>query len=1036
MRFRWLAGIAAVAALLALAIHWWTRLDDRPHPTGETESNTAVAASPAGPDGAPTSSGSPLSEETAAAPFDSEDSSPPPAPIRSVLVSARTNRPLAGITVLCERVCEEGDRPERHRCTSAEDGSFSFEGSGTYRVTTEDPFLVVTEDDGFASIEVERGSQIAIERAGRVTGRVEDEKGNPVASVSIDARSLSGGGPRWLGFVTDEDEEGASSDAITDAQGRYSLPPIPHGCVLAILARHPDFAVACFDGVAARGGEISHVPAHVLRRGVTLVVRVIGPNEEPIANAIVSVHASPLPRSGFLASEARRAETGAGGEVVFGHLSLERISLSVQADGFAPVDFDAVEVTSTPITILLEPGRTIAGRVRNARGEPSPDCDVVAFRPRGAAVDSSTFYATTDSEGHFEIAGLPQDRFTVHTEGAASVGDVSTETTDVELVVDCGEIRGRVVDSDTESPIAPPVDVYLETASDAPLRAPRQASIDVAGNFTFVGLPAGDFRVCAWAAGYHLGRTERIHVAPGKIVEGVPLGLSPMTRTAMGLTLSGVVVDARTGTPVVGARVQLGFSSRGSSEDTTQADGRFSIEAERPGAQTLFVEARGYPRHREVVLVRGPMQRTIRLDPGACVAGRVTLNGRPVADAHVAAVSANSCAHSTSDGTYSLCGVPYGHNVFICRAPDRLPQYREVDIPSSGGTQLDFDLSSARGGIRGRVRRGEAPEPFALVELSQIASSGEELQIVPSHDRFTDERGRFEIAPLLQGRYRLLVRPATELDGFGFASIVNVPEQGFASCDLVVAAESLDVLIVDERGDPVLTEVDLEISGTDANCPTPYLLERISGGSGRIERLAPGRYTIEVEAWPHGAYHGEVTVPSQPLEIRLSRRAWLRISAILPSGDRVSGDALLLPRTPGAARDVIESGGGMVAPGGYDVIVASYGYAPVAHGTIELGAGEMQTIEVPLAREAASLSIDLGNVDTSRVEITIRGAAGIDLAPIARDSRAYILAPGTYTVTAALPDGRRAEASVTLRDGDVTVLTELGEKGRAGNGGR
>ena len=86
-------------------------------------------------------------------------------------------------------------------------------------------------------------------------------------------------------------------------------------------------------------------------------------------------------------------------------------------------------------------------------------------------------------------------------------------------------------------------------------------------------------------------------------------------RVAATSAIGGLVVDARTGMPITGARVVIGPVSQST---VTDADGRFTFDAVRPGAYTLTVSLIGYVFvRREIELGTEPLEVRIPLTEGS-----------------------------------------------------------------------------------------------------------------------------------------------------------------------------------------------------------------------------------------------------------------------------------------------------------------------------------------------------------------------------------------------------------------------------------
>lgn len=127
-----------------------------------------------------------------------------------------------------------------------------------------------------------RGVEIRLLRGARVTGRVIDAGGTPIADAVVlldhplDLRGSICTPPRWRNAV----------EVRTDREGRYVFPNVL-GATYVLTVRHPDFGPEdTAEFVAPSSGELSR-PAVVLQRGGRIRGRVLLPNGEPDAKAIV-----------------------------------------------------------------------------------------------------------------------------------------------------------------------------------------------------------------------------------------------------------------------------------------------------------------------------------------------------------------------------------------------------------------------------------------------------------------------------------------------------------------------------------------------------------------------------------------------------------------------------------------------------------------------------------------------------------------------------------------------------------------------------
>ncbi|MFY0525842.1 carboxypeptidase regulatory-like domain-containing protein [Archangium gephyra] len=130
-------------------------------------------------------------------------------------------------------------------------------------------------------------------------------------------------------------------------------------------------------------------------------VKVLGARGEPVEEASVSLSLG--------GGETVREEgTDARGSVHFGGLVPGRYLAKVRAPGYLtsePVPVEAWDEETLPVPVVLREGLTLSGRVRDARGVPVGQADVV-LTGDGTSVGSTR----TDARGRFTLPGLVPGR--------------------------------------------------------------------------------------------------------------------------------------------------------------------------------------------------------------------------------------------------------------------------------------------------------------------------------------------------------------------------------------------------------------------------------------------------------------------------------------------------------------------------------------------------------------------------------------------------------------------------------------------------
>jgi protocatechuate 3,4-dioxygenase beta subunit len=465
---------------------------------------------------------------------------------------------------------------------------------------------------------------LKVPAAGKVTGRVVDERGKPVPGATVGlatSGSIFSGSALW---------EHCSED------GRFSYDGKSLGRAGRLTARAPGYQdlerqeVVVFD--AASPVQIEFVlrpdPAKAPPAAVggkpptrrTITGTVVGPDGKPVASATV--------RWGLLVSSDRVPETETDAR---GSFRLEAVTdiaevLSVMAKGLAP-SFPMVDAGGDRrLTVELKAGATIRGRVVDDTGSPLKGVRVVPQvnnpKPNWMGfVYLHELQATTDRDGRFTLEGMPEgvtcdfvdeDHSSVRRKPLSP----ADESKNVVTLLGGGAIRGRVVDP-AGNPVrdfrvqvgipkgaqsGDPVGGYFAGYGGTGLAFTRDD-----GEFTISGLTAGNLhRLTVLADGWGIGEADRVpaHSLGSKkpidmvtIKLGSPHSLRVRVFQAVGKVVEGARVTLIQNEAVGG--FQWGYSDSSWDDSvTTGADARgwaeFAFIAF--GKGTVVVRAKGFAR--------------------------------------------------------------------------------------------------------------------------------------------------------------------------------------------------------------------------------------------------------------------------------------------------------------------------------------------------------------------------------------------------------------------------------------------------------
>ena len=291
-------------------------------------------------------------------------------------------------------------------------------------------------------------------------GIVQDEQGHPIGGAKIRiwmryswSQLLNPAGYHGL---RDSGDIGVSDPIITDATGRWQLRMLPVSSTdkdhLSIRVTHPDYVSDVTEPRPTPALEDLRNQSAILVMSKGLPARgtVVDPAGNPVAGAAVSLAWSPTNEY-----ERYTTKTDAHGRFAFEHARPRQQSLCVLSDRFAPV-LEEINVgpDSKPISIHVQPGRLLRGRVVNSQNQPVEGAKlVVAEWRRSELLD---WEVRTDAQGRFEWKHAPKDPFTVSVFWQVGQTSIPAGSAPVEVEIRVKSelrIEGTVVDATTELPV-------------------------------------------------------------------------------------------------------------------------------------------------------------------------------------------------------------------------------------------------------------------------------------------------------------------------------------------------------------------------------------------------------------------------------------------------------------------------------------------------------------------------------------------------------------------------------------------------------
>jgi len=253
----------------------------------------------------------------------------------------------------------------------------------------------------------------------KVTGRVRDENGQPVAGAVVAAErtsrvfELAVIQPGWPGSTT------TGPDGSFDVHGS--------GGTTHLLVSHPQY-VPCRVPLHAQGKC-----AVVLRRGLEVGGTVVWDDGRPMRHALVTLTRGTTAASNELLMD-RTTYTDARGRFLFSGVSAGHRVVRISERDYPPIREAKCEAGRTDHRIVFVSGGAIEGIVVNERGQPMAGYRQFVF--------SGDQVGTVRPGGRFRLTGLPAGRHDVHLADFARAGavvvserGVETGTRDLRLVV-------------------------------------------------------------------------------------------------------------------------------------------------------------------------------------------------------------------------------------------------------------------------------------------------------------------------------------------------------------------------------------------------------------------------------------------------------------------------------------------------------------------------------------------------------------------------------------------------------------------------
>ncbi len=539
--------------------------------------------------------------------------------------------------------------------------------------------------------------------AARAPTRAWEGTPDPVGELVLEGQVLDSE-DRPVGGVTVHVDTQPERTVITEADGSFG--------VVGLIERRYRISASGEAGVVGpvevRLSPTSDPVVLRLASPGRIAVRVVdATTRAPVAGAAVEVRA-PITIA---------ATTSAEGEVALAPVMRGHWNVVARAQGFA-WGMGAVVVgdDTATLTIALELGTTISGRVRDERGvaiagarvwaEPTGDWTVGMSAERDGTVSGP--------DGAFVLDGIAAGAYRVrgrahgHAPGESSellVADAPVEGAAL-VLLDAGVVRGRVVHVDGTPAAGAAVRVYNAGVAPPTTHAAADGSFVIEGlprQEVWVGAEGGDAACWAKSADLTQGTAELV------------------LRLDLAEALWGEVVDDD-GEPVEAAQVDVALvdaRARFIRRALTDGGGGFRVSGLPPGEYELVATRPGTTTAPSQAPVRARTGQAVRLvipAPGAIV-GRLAFADGGAPAVFTVQLVAGAAPRAFTDGAFLLDGVAPGTYRVRFEGPELAPgEPVEVVVPSSG--QADVGTIT--------VERGRSVEGVA-VDASDRPVAGAEV---------------------------------------------------------------------------------------------------------------------------------------------------------------------------------------------------------------------------------------------------------------------------------------------------------------------
>ncbi len=732
---------------------------------------------------------------------------------------------------------------------SASDGTF------TMRVK-EGSYDFGFRRDGFAAKAIRAQSvsasmkplEVTLEPGVEITGRV-TRGGVGIEGVNINVFGESSG----------------ASLTQSEADGSFRFTDLNPGTMI-LSARKEDEFIQINRTITAPANDVAlEVPP-----GGRVSGRVVDKStKQPVTTFRAGI--SPAPSGGMvrmMGPPQFRSFTSDDGTFTLENVPPGTVQLNIQAAGYTAGRMPGLTVeegkTLADIEVTMDRGAKVTGRVTGPDGSAMAGVAVrvdagdsrMPLPPMmgGASV-------VTDGNGEYTMEAVENGEKTIVFSRSGYLPAQKTVTLDrsehrVDAQLSSGvRISGQVV-TEGGSPVSE-ASVTARSASQGDF-ASRSTLTDAGGNFTMEGLAPGRYSFMASKSGVGSTQLQDVDVSTGVPVRIVVKSGGTIYGRVIGLP-SEELAQA-----TVSASSSSGFAS-----GAVDASGNYRIDGAPAGTVRLNARTMGMVggKSSPVVSVQvepgSTVQQDIEFKSSTVVSGRVTRDGRPVADAMLGFFPRQGQAQTTArtttgrDGYYEVSGLDdASYTVSVNDLQRNVPYTAAYEVRGSG----TFNIDMKAGVVRGRVTDSSTGEVITEASIQLRQPDGAMTPMMRAG--MTDASGAFVIEGVTAGKYYV----SAEKDGYG-TKIVDLT-MGDSAPDLdikLVRNPGVTMRVVDAR-DGRLISARVRVTDPQNRVIFESTFRFGSGGGPEPLKLTleAGSYRATVTAQGYAPQTVQIVSPSSP----------------------------------------------------------------------------------------------------------------------------------------------------------------------------